>query len=393
MLQPSRIKLIVLLQGQYIKEIPDDPLTKNEKFDGSVNVSVGQVNGVKVLQYEYVDSNCDNRLADAGLSALEDYDNYLKLDSNTTGGGDYNGKAIDVFNSINQNPSGFLSTRNIMDGKKLNTQPGIYCENDYCSFVGPVDNNYIKIQKMKYSEDIDYTGQKEQDILWRVVSYDNLNKSIKIITDAGIASDKYNDIYMGTSAEASSATNYLNSNVKTKLEQWINPYKAYKNNSKAIFKSSKYCYTISNDDNTASYNYSSLIWSNKSIINAQNIKECNYTDINHVKFNNSYVGLLTEAEYIYMGANLSTNSGSETYGVYNNDNTMFQYSLNGFWTSDTAYVSKHSSSYISNMYTASQYSSSTATPMSIRPVVTLNGDINISSGNGTKTNPWVIEVD
>ena len=179
-----------LLASQYIKEIPEDPTT-NSEFTGSVNISVETVEGVELLKYEYSENTCGNRIVDAELTEIMDYDDALEIDNTTSTGGSYEGEVIAGLydNNIKVTTGTY---------KNPNIEPGIRCESinggtdNFCSFVGPVNNNYVKIEGMTYKEDVDYTNQTGNDILWRVVSFDRTNNNVKLISDAGVTSSAYN---------------------------------------------------------------------------------------------------------------------------------------------------------------------------------------------------------
>ena len=166
-----------LATENYIDEIPIDPLT-DEEFKGSINIYVDN----NKIKYEYSEEECSNRLVDAGLTEMINYDEYLTVDS-SNGNGNYVGDAIE----------GIVNNTQLVTGSYSDVafgEPGIKhytsSTNDLYYFVGPVDNNYVKIKGLTYPEDVEYVGQAGNDILWRVISMDNKTGEIRLISDAGI---------------------------------------------------------------------------------------------------------------------------------------------------------------------------------------------------------------
>ena len=187
------ITLDELEEKNYIKEIPDDPTTKNEKFSGSITVRVNS--GKSKLEYEYTTDACTNKLAESGLEQKLDYDEYLNINVDSTSGNTVSNVPVSsalekVGTSRNYSLSSFM----------YNIEPGIECNglsvddsNAYCSFVGPVENNYIQISGIKYPADTDYNGQSNETISWRIISFDNSNETIRLIPDLNIYNSKFND--------------------------------------------------------------------------------------------------------------------------------------------------------------------------------------------------------
>ncbi len=190
-----------LEDSEYIEEIPKNPIT-NKTFTGSVQITIDtSSSGKQKLKYTYSDKNCEesNRIVmDTNLKALDNYDSYLNLINNNNGNGNpIKDTAIETLVSFGES-SNFISKRIFFDTyDSLGYVPGIHCEkifgndNRYCSFVGAVDNNYIKIPGVKYTDDIEYAGQKNTDMLWRIVSFDEKNNSIKLISDLSVLMSEY----------------------------------------------------------------------------------------------------------------------------------------------------------------------------------------------------------
>ena len=84
----------------------------------------------------------------------------------------------------------------------------------------------------------------------------------------------------------------------------------------------------------------------------------------------------------------------------NYDNTMFKFNTSGFWTSDFASVYKTTAHDISPAYEVYTYyiqrfakRSEINVEQSIRPVISIDASLNFSSGNGTYSSPYLLEVD
>ena len=213
-----------LENAEYIEDLEEliNPLTSS-KFTGSVNIKV--VDGK--LKYEYSEEECTNSLVSSGLKELQDYDDYLNLNIDNSNG-----------NNIEDNITNTVSKINISKnfGENLtDLEPGIYCEDDYCSFVGATEENYVKFggnKKMTYPSDIDYNNQAGQDILWRIVSFDKSNNNVKLISDSSVLNSIYNDT-PGVINEYETAINFSKFKNVTKFyaAKKANKYKTYSSSS------------------------------------------------------------------------------------------------------------------------------------------------------------------
>ena len=107
--------------------------------------------------------------------------------------------------------------------------------------------------------------------------------------------------------------------------------------------------------------------------------KCN-SDGNNKGVVNTSVGLLTYDEVVYAG------------GYYGQDNNNYYlYNNTYFWTMSPTGFSGYSSR-VWRVYTPGRlYDSSVNYPHAVRPVLNLTADTQISDGDGTKENPFVVE--
>ena len=160
--------------------------------------------------------------------------------------------------------------------------------------------------------------------MWRIVSYNTNDKTMKLVTDDVISIVTYHD----------ELNNYGESNIYTWLN--VNFFRTLKNPDKYIKK--------------AEWNYTES--ANPEVIPAKtNLKQ-------------AYIGMLNNYEY---------NKGKNYLGISKN---FWLLSING--TNQASYVDSSNSISSSNV----------ATFYGVRPSITLIANIAYSSGNGTRSNPY-----
>lgn len=238
-------------------------------------------------------------------------------------------------------------------------------------------------------------------IIYNGTPTDNKCESVgSAVIDSSSFNDNNNyNAYVGYMFGSASSSGYLDehannnaSMVKDKLDSWygsnISTYASY-------VADSYYC----NDRKTSSFTLNSVIYgkdgygnhntgylSRNNLINNKPSYNCfNKLDIFTVQNDrgnaslNNPIGLITSAEAMYAGLNLSTDSSSN-----------YLYSGNDYWTMSPAYFngSRAYNSYITSGGKISDGVVSTS--YGIRPVITLKQDTILIGGNGSAASPYKI---
>lgn len=263
-----------------------------------------------------------------------------------------------------------------------NVEDGMYKSEDDLGasyyLRGSVNNNYVSFA----------------DSLWQVIRI-NGDKSIRIIKEESIKTDSYSlasddNTYIGYMYGNSNSTSYQdthlnsnNSNIKNVLDMWYaknikDTYSLYVNNS--IFCSNK---NIKEDQTGYGKNNTDYEIDNVNDFKCNNIYSY-YTNedllLNENKINTNLtypIGLITRGEVLASGMLLG-----KTYlsSVFN------------YWTMTPAtFKDNVAQVYIVNAENQ-LISSDVKVQNAIRPVISLKYDVLVSGGNGTKENPYVIDV-
>ncbi len=249
---------------------------------------------------------------------------------------------------------------------------GITGEKDVLVFRGNVTNNYVKIS----------------GVLFRILQIDE-DGNLRLITDSTISStSKYNTSSTVTSiANAKTMLGFSNSTAKTTLETWYNTTMSSYSD---IIKSTKFCNDfaykslLSSGSNTNVNYFQSYLNVGKDSANYTPSLVCTSTSIITNK-----VGLISAEEVVLAGgAYLKSNS---SYFLYNADIT------NKWWTLSPAYYDPNRNDgmvfIVESTGTLADYMSGLTTTVSgLRPVITIDGNLNMT-GDGTKTNPYMIPTD
>ena len=278
----------------------------------------------------------------------------------------------------------------------LTSESGVYKTEDDDGesyyFRGKIDNNYVSFANN----------------LWRIVRI-NGDGSIRLIHASDIGTSKFNlarkvgytydnesectkespcisDYNKETSAFANNKT-ATDSIVKTYLEDWyINNLKDYDDK----INLSNFCNDTTITSTNAIENATYYGGHNRILKLKQPSLKCpnpSTTDGGNYKLK---IGLLTADEINYAGLSYRqiTTTSSNTSKIADKTNYLY-YSRT--WYSMTPHRSNSTSSYMlyvssgrmsNNDVTGSQY---------IRPVINLKSDIQITGGDGTETNPYVVE--
>ena len=259
---------------------------------------------------------------------------------------------------ITANPTLTTSSNNTSDASGLYASTATNTGEPTYYFRGNVENNYVS-----------FAGQT-----WRIVRV-NEDGTIRIIMQDGINNNAY--IKFNSNYNNYTYMYYTNSEAKTQLENWYQTNIGSKSDlAKNVVSDNYYCeqakvkrasYFTSENANMTTY--TSYI---------PNFK-CT-TDGNNKGLVNASVGLITYDEVVYAG------------GYYGQDNSNYYlYNLSNWWTmSPVGFVSGSSGvwgvsgyGYITDGNVSNSYF--------LRPVLNLTADTQISDGDGTKENPFVVE--
>ena len=227
-------------------------------------------------------------------------------------------------------------------------------------FRGNVENNYVS-----------FAG-----FTWRIVRI-NEDGTIRIIMQDGInnkATYAFNSKYSNYTYMY-----YSNSNVKTVLENWYQKnIVSQEDLDNKVASGAYYC-------EQAKVSYPSSSQAGNTLLTSYLNYNPNYkciNDSNGKGIVNSKIGLLTYDEILFAGGYAAKNNNS--YYLYNNTN-YFTMSPAGLSSSDSNYRVWHVNSlgYLGNPYAAHSDS--------VRPLINLKSDIQISDGDGTINSPFVVE--
>ena len=248
---------------------------------------------------------------------------------------------------------------------KTSDESGLYKSTDTNTgdatyyFRGNVENNYVSFA----------------DQTWRIVRI-NEDGTIRIIMQNGINDNNY----IGFNSNYYSKYTYMyytNSEAKTQLENWYQTNIGSKTDlAKNVATGAYYCEQAKAKSNSSwtSGNVNMTLYSSYT----PDFKCSN--DGNNKGLVSASVGLLSYDEVVYAGG--YPYSGKNNYYLYNN-----KY----FWTMSPAGFASDTSRvwYVSNLGGIGNevVNSSNA----VRPVLNLTADTQISSGDGTKENPFVVE--
>ena len=266
------------------------------------------------------------------------------------------GKKYEV---IDAEPTLTTSSNNTTDASGLYASTDTNTGKPTYYFRGNVENNYVN-----------FAGQT-----WRIVRV-NEDGTIRIIMQDGInnnATYNFNSNYNNYTYMY-----YTNSQVKTTLESWYQTNIGSKSNLiKNVIDGNYYCeqakvkytdgYTSGNATMTPYISYTPDF-------------KCS-SDANGKGQVNASVGLLSYDEVVYAG------------GYYEqSNNNYYLYNPSIYWWTMSPVGFSNSYSYAWYIRSAGATSNGNVTGIaSLRPVLILSTDTKISSGDGTKENPFVVE--
>ncbi len=277
--------------------------------------------------------------------------------------------------------------------KTATTDEGIFKaeDNDGVSYYwrGAATTNYVK-----------FAGK-----CWRIIRI-NGDKTMRLIYDGAtchangtstadsiaVASTAYNSSYNRSeyvgwkytsgSQRPSSITSGTNAPIKTALENWYNTNIGNNTTYASKVADGKYC----NDRNVASgYSWASAPSSSFNYAGYNRINtgaptlSCAALDTYTLK-----VGLITSDEVMYAGGKFANNT---SYYLYNGQNYWTMSPYDWYYGSSTGY---HAGVFYVHSIGSLSGAGVNDTVVGVRPVINLKADAQISGGNGTKDNPYIV---
>ena len=259
---------------------------------------------------------------------------------------------------VTANPTLTTSSNNTSDASGLYASTDTNTGKPTYYFRGDVTNNYVM-----------FAG-----FIWRIVRI-NEDGTVRIVMQDGINANA--NIAFNSNCDNYSYMYYSNSEVKLILESWYQTNVGNKADlAKNVAIGAYYC-----EQAKAKYDDS---WTSGSAIMTTYNKytpdfKCS-SDGNEKGIVSSSVGLLTYDEVVYAGG----------YHNQNNSNYYLNNSANHWWTMSPAGV--WGSSYAWIVLTTGDISFNIGIgTRAVRPVLNLTANTQISDGNGTKENPFVVE--
>ena len=278
----------------------------------------------------------------------------------------------------------------------LTSESGVYKTEDDDGesyyFRGKIDNNYVSFANN----------------LWRIVRI-NGDGSIRLIHASDIGTSKFNlafkvgytydnesectkespcisDYNKETSAFANNKT-ATDSVVKTYLEDWyINNLKDYDDK----INLSNFCNDTTITSTNAIRNATFYGGNNRILKLKQPSLKCPNTKETYGGNYKLKIGLLTADEINYVGLNYISTSTTSSITSKIADKTNYLYYSNG-WYSMTPRRSSPIISFMSVAGKGNMISNNVTVFRHIRPVINLKSDVQITGGDGTSSNPYVVE--
>ena len=238
-------------------------------------------------------------------------------------------------------------------------------------FRGNIDNNYIS-----------FAGK-----LWRIVRI-NGDGSIRIITEDSVGNSAFNTTHQGyqyvgytynnshncTNTNPCNGTEGTASTMKTYLDNWYNTnLKSYEDK----IATSDYCNDTSYTISGSARNYGA---DDRLIGNHNQTLNCPNTTVNYGGKYNLKVGLLSADEIALAGIESGTSNQTGENYLYKSD---------WWWSFSPNSSSAHSAGVFSagsNLRYSYTYAS-----RGVHPVISLKANTKIISGDGTESNPYVVD--
>ena len=259
---------------------------------------------------------------------------------------------------ITTTPTLTTSSNNTSDASGLYKSTATNTGNPTYYFRGNVTNNYVS-----------FAG-----FIWRIVRI-NEDGTIRIIMQDGINNN--NEYAFNSNYNNYTYMYYTNSQAKTQLESWYQTNIGSKKDlASSVASGAYYC-------EQAKAKYSDRYTSGSATMTTYNKYTPDFkciADGNGKGVVNASVGLLSYDEVVYAGG----------FSFVNNDNYYLFSSNNTMWTmSPAGYAFGISAIWFINT-TGSVTNPSVSYTSALHPVINLKDDTKISSGNGTKNNPYLL---
>ena len=268
------------------------------------------------------------------------------------------------FEVVDAEPTLTTSSNNTTDASGLYTSTDTNTGKPTYYFRGNVENNYVK-----------FAGQT-----WRIVRI-NEDGTIRIVMQDGINN---NAIYYINSDYSNYIYMYytINNYAQKELESWYQTNIGSKADlTKNVASGNYYC-------EQAKVKFSDRYTSGSATMTLYSSYTPNFKcsiDGNGKGIVNASIGLLNYDEVVYAGG--YTNQNNSNYYLYNSAIywwTMSPAGLSDFQSRSTVWRVNNTGSIDYNSFYKGN-------ALSIRPVINLKSDTKISSGDGTKENPFVVE--
>ena len=328
--------------------------------------------------------------------------NYVKFGSQTKNKCTYNGKDVAYYDPVN----GILEY-NPTEKQCLSTN---VCANStyYGNIVGLDETACADIEGTQTSEKATFTANVTEDILWRVVRI-NEDGSTRLITESPVGSSAFNTNYKdnayvgymygtaGSTTYEATHTNTNNSTVKDYLDNWYQTnllsYSSYMSldagfcNDRSIASTAN---TWNSSDTALGYGRNITYYGayNRLVNTKQPQFACPQTNDLFTTSTNSKgnkaltypVGLITLDEVVYAGG--TYHIANATY--YLNNSTQYWTMSPWYFDGDSADVgSVYGHGLVSDDYSYFVFG--------VRAAVNLSSVVEITNGDGTKDNPYVIK--
>ena len=226
-------------------------------------------------------------------------------------------------------------------------------------FRGNVTNNYVK-----------FAGQT-----WRIVRV-NEDGTLRIVMQDGINSNT--EYKFNSNNNNYTYMYYTNSQAKTTLESWYQTNIGSKSDlAKNVASGNYYC-------EQAKAKYDDSYTSGSATMTTYNKYTLDFkcsSDGNEKGIVNASVGLLTYDEVVYAGGYYNQNNSN--YYLYNSSIAWWTMSPAGLSGSFSTVWRVGTPGRVNNYYVTNA--------LRLRPVLNLTADTQISDGDGTKENPFVVE--
>jgi len=325
--------------------------------------------------------------------------NYVKFGTYTTNTCKYNGEDVMFMDSS-------YSIAKPNDGHECRDSDYICLNSTYGHVVGwsNMTESYCTgtLKGTWVEETPTWTLNATENILWRIVRI-NEDGSVRLITDQSVGQSAFNvnngdNTYVGYMTGQVGATSYAdahsntnNSTIKTFVDSWYEAnlvqYTSMMS-TEAGFCNDRATTGLGYGNNSTSYAAAGR--NSRAFIPIFNCSQTNdLFTYSSTKGNNKLdypVGLLTMDEAIYGGNYINDKDGDYITGGYLASNDAWWTMTPHSYGSGIYYMKSGQ-----DIYTLA-YTSNMTSVLGVRPVINLKSTVEISSGNGTSANPYIIKT-